>query len=263
MTTELNLHCKACDRLNDKEHRFAELLAEHGNRDDAVKGSGRKINSYEARASTAWKLLKDKNVWASFLHHRDLFSRGCVDRGQHLRDVLYGQATANAYDLFASQEPDSGAMERLESTIRDGVEVRDEDGVTSFRPATFQEKRLAAEAVVELRMLRPDEMSEATQMQAETITVDTRNGKHTVSTGRSAAQKLFANIEGMNPTTLTIRHEVDFQANLLMAALIRRNEELVEQLRHLEGSEEVVEFAQQGAQWVIAEVARGIEAGAA
>ncbi len=225
-----DLHCEACGLIEDKQHRFAELLGALGDREKAYYGAG---YTAKAWAPLVCRLLSNENTWASFWHHRRGFSSKTRDWGEELRRLERVSSEANVYDLFVSQNPDSEAWKHLEKIYTQGVETKGEEGPTYRRP-TRAELKLAVQAVVSLRPKEPHEMTLDQQMQAETITIDTR-GKMVAGTGRGAARKRSADLHGFAPERLVVEVAYKQSQDALMLSL---EKECARVLRLVEDSQE-------------------------
>lgn len=211
-----DMHCEACEVIEDKQHRFAELLAAGGDRKKAYYDAGYVGKAWPQLVS---RTLTIDNVWASFWHHRERFSSKIEGWGEELRELERESARANVYDLFVSQNPDSEAWAHLEKLYKVGVEVKGEEG-TTYRDPTRADLELAVRDVVALRLKSPDEMTHDQQMQAEAITIDPR-GKMIVSTGRAAARKRSADLEGLAPERLIVDVAYKTSQDMLMRSLER------------------------------------------
>lgn len=188
-----DLHCDECSLLNAQQHRFAELLAASQDRKLSFYGAGYEAESWTQRCSA---LLAVDNLWISYAFHCEKFSQKTVNFGRDLRAQLWSQANANVHDLFVSHDADSAEWEKARNMIkRGGVEIRDEKG-TRVRNPTDDEILLAFRPIVGMRPKLKHELTTEEQMQAETITIDPR-GKVMYGTGRAAAQRLFAKLEGL------------------------------------------------------------------
>lgn len=246
-----DIHCPACSSIRPKQHRFAELLASTSDRETSYYAAG---YIGEDWSQLVLQLLSHSDVLLSYNFHCKVFSRKAVDWGQELRERERKQSRGNVYDLWEAQPVDSESWRHLETIIKDGVEVEDKDGETSFRPPTAAELRRAVYACCEIRMKAPQELTYDEQMQAEAITVDGR-GKLQVQTARGAARARSAKLEGLEATTkVEVAVTVSMEAwTLKFAAAVAAEaltlSQLVEELRGLlsscaEGPRQLVALGQ-------------------
>lgn len=211
-------HCADCRLIEEKQHRFAELLAAHGDREKAYRGASYTAKAWSTHVS---RLLSKERIWRSFLHHRNGFSEKTTGSGVELRELEWASSNANVFDLFTSQDPDSGALKHLRTLCASGIEVIGDDGQKTSRLATDEEILVAAGAALTMRPKLKHEMTHEEQMQAETLTVDnSRGGKIIVGTGRAAARGRYAKLTEP-PERVIIEHEVKLGLGWIREGLIR------------------------------------------